>query len=39
MAGYVGGLVKDGDTLQMGAGPSTWLPTLGIFDNRIDLGC
>lgn len=33
-------LIKDGDTIQIGvAGPTAYLPRLGVFDNRVDLGC
>jgi 4-hydroxybutyrate CoA-transferase len=39
ICGYVGELVKDGDTIQIGAGSAiNWLPKLGIFDNKVDLG-
>lgn len=38
MCGYVSGLVRDGDTLQLGVGAPTRLPKLGTFDNKIDLG-
>lgn len=32
-------VLKDGDTLQIGAGTITeWLPELGVFDNFVDLG-
>ena len=33
------GLIHDGDCIQLGVGGiSGWLPTLGVFDNKIDLG-
>ncbi|MBE0480161.1 MAG: acetyl-CoA hydrolase/transferase family protein [Dehalococcoidia bacterium] len=39
MAGYVKELIKDGDTIEIGAGrPTTWLPRVGLFDNFADLG-
>jgi len=39
IAGYVGQLIKNGDTIEIGAGrPSTWLPRVGLFDNFEDLG-
>ena len=39
IAQYVGTLVNDGDTLQIGVGStSEWLVPLGILDNRADLG-
>jgi len=32
-------LIRDGDTIQLGiAGISSYLPRLGVFDNRVDLG-
>jgi len=32
-------LIRDGDTIQVGiAGISSYLPRLGVFDNRVDLG-
>lgn len=39
MAGYVRELIKDGDTIEIGAGrPTTWLPRVGLFDGYEDLG-
>jgi len=39
IAEHVSTLIKDGDTVQIGVRqPSGWLPRLGIFDNRVDLG-
>jgi len=39
IAENVSGLVRDGDTIQIGYSMVTvWLPRLGIFDNRKDLG-
>ncbi len=39
IAEYVNGLVKDGDSLQIGVGtPGVYLPTLGVFDDKKDLG-
>jgi len=39
IAGYVGTLIKDGDTLQIGVGStSEWCARLGILDNKHDLG-
>ncbi len=39
MAGYVRELLKDGDTIEIGAGrPTTWLPRVGLFDGFQDLG-
>jgi 4-hydroxybutyrate CoA-transferase len=39
IAGYVGTLVRDGDTLQVGVGAtSEWCCVLGTFDNKVDLG-
>jgi len=39
IAGYVGELIKNGDTIEIGAGrPSTWLPRVGLFDKFEDLG-
>ncbi|MBM3157034.1 MAG: acetyl-CoA hydrolase/transferase family protein [Chloroflexi bacterium] len=39
IAGYVKELIKDGDTIEIGAGrPSTWLPRVGLFDDFEDLG-
>jgi acyl-CoA hydrolase len=39
IAGYVGTLVRDGDTLQIGAGnTSRGIAFCGVFDDRIDLG-
>ena len=39
MAGYVRELIKDGDTIEIGAGrPTTWLPRVGLFDGYQDLG-
>ena len=36
---YVADLVKDGDCLQIGVGtPAGYLPMMGVFDNRRDLG-
>lgn len=36
---YVSTLIRDGDTIQIGARhPSGLLPKLGIFDNKLDLG-
>ena len=38
-AELVGGLVNDGDTIQLGLGTiSEWLPRAGAFDNHVDLG-
>ena len=39
MAGYVRELIRDGDTIEIGAGrPTTWLPRVGLFDGFEDLG-
>jgi 4-hydroxybutyrate CoA-transferase len=39
ICGYVGDLVPDGATIQIGAGePSMYLARTGVFDNKIDLG-
>jgi 4-hydroxybutyrate CoA-transferase len=39
ICGYVGELVPDGATIQIGAGePSMYLARTGIFDNKLDLG-
>ena len=39
IAQYVSELVRDGDTIQIGVGtPSFYLPTLGTFDDKQDLG-
>ncbi|HEY49481.1 MAG TPA: acetyl-CoA hydrolase/transferase family protein [Dehalococcoidia bacterium] len=39
MAGYVRELIRDGDTIEIGAGrPTTWLPRVGLFDGFQDLG-
>lgn len=39
MAGYVKELIRDGDTIEIGAGrPTTWLPKVGLFDDFQDLG-
>ena len=39
IAGYVSGLVKDGDTIQVGVdATSEWCCVLGTFDNKVDLG-
>jgi len=39
ICGYVGGLVPDGATIQIGAGePSMYLARTGAFDNKQDLG-
>ena len=39
VAGYISALVKNGDTLQIGAGTTTnALPQLGAFDDKEDLG-
>jgi len=39
IAGYVSSLVEDGDTFQIGMGsPSQYIPRLGAFDNKHDLG-
>ncbi|MFQ5872981.1 MAG: acetyl-CoA hydrolase/transferase family protein [Dehalococcoidia bacterium] len=39
VAGYVSELVRDGDTIQIGIGtPGGFLPTLGAFDDKKDLG-
>jgi len=39
IAHYVSQLVKDGDTIEVGAGqPSMWLIRLGAFDNKHELG-
>lgn len=39
IAEYVGSLVQDGDTIEIGAGgTSEWIPMLGVFDNKNDLG-
>lgn len=38
-AELVSGLVEDGDTVQIGLGTiSEWIPRLGAFDNKVDLG-
>lgn len=39
LAEYVGSLVRDGDTIQLGVGrPTSNFVAMGIFDNRLDLG-
>jgi len=39
IAGYVKELIKNGDTIEIGAGrPSTWLPRVKLFDDFEDLG-
>ena len=39
IAGYVNGLVQDGATIQIGIGePGRWLPSLGAFEGKHDLG-
>ena len=39
IAENVKGLVPDGSTIQIGVGtPSTYLPRLGVFDDKLDLG-
>ena len=39
MAAYVSELIPDGATLQIGAGtPTGYLPRLGAFDDKVDLG-
>ncbi|MDY6853227.1 MAG: acetyl-CoA hydrolase/transferase C-terminal domain-containing protein [Thermodesulfobacteriota bacterium] len=39
IAGYLSTLIKDGDCIQLGAGtPTAYMPGLGVFDNRLDLG-
>ena len=39
IAGYVSEIIRNGDTLQIGIGsPSGYLPRLGVFDNKMDLG-
>ena len=39
IAEHVHGLIRDGDSLQIGVGtPGVYLPTLGVFDDRKDLG-
>lgn len=39
IGGYVGELIPHGATIQIGVGePARFLPKLGIFDNKIDLG-
>jgi acyl-CoA hydrolase len=39
MAGYVKEIIRDGDTIEIGAGrPTTWLPKVGLFDDFNDLG-
>jgi 4-hydroxybutyrate CoA-transferase len=39
MVGYVRELLKDGDTIEIGAGrPTTWLPRVGLFEGLEDLG-
>ncbi len=39
IAGYVGSIVEDGDTLQIGVGStSEWVVQLGALDNKVDLG-
>ena len=39
IAGYVKELIKNGDTIEIGAGrPSTWLPRVGLFNDFEDLG-
>ncbi len=39
IAEYTKPLIHDGDTIQVGiAGISAYLPRLGVFDNRVDLG-
>jgi acyl-CoA hydrolase len=39
IAGYVSELVPDGATIQIGIGePARWLPSLGVFDAKHDLG-
>ncbi len=39
IAEHIKPLIRDGDTIQLGiAGISSYLPRLGVFDNRVDLG-
>ena len=39
IAYYLETLIRDGDTIQVGvATPSGWMPQLGVFDNKHDLG-
>ena len=39
IAEHVKPLIRDGDTIQLGiAGISSYMPRLGVFDNRVDLG-
>ena len=39
IAEYVHGLIQDGDSVQIGVGtPGVYLPTLGVFDDKKDLG-
>jgi len=39
IAEHVKPLIRDGDTIQLGiAGISSYLPRLGVFDNKVDLG-
>ncbi len=39
IAEHVHGLVRDGDSVQIGVGtPGVYLPTLGVFDDKKDLG-
>jgi 4-hydroxybutyrate CoA-transferase len=39
IAGYVGTLINDGDTIQIGVGStSEWCAKIGTFDNKIDIG-
>ncbi len=39
IAGYVGSIVEDGDTIQIGVGStSEWVVQLGALDNKVDLG-
>ena len=39
IAEYIGGLIKDGDTLEIGVGGTAeWVAQLGVLDNRQDLG-
>ncbi len=39
VAGYIAELIRDGDTVQIGVGtPGVFLPSLGVFDDKKDLG-
>ena len=39
IAGHLSMLIKDGDTFQCGVGtPSLYMPQLGVFDSKLDLG-